>query len=452
MNLRRLVKPISGSYRGLFAPTQRRSVLVALVILSLVSASSTFAAQEPATMAVCPTCRFTSIKEAVRYAPAGSLIVVHAGYYHESNIIVDKPLKIVGEGWPIVNGGGLSDVITITADSVSLSGFVVQHSGTGTYGDPAGIKVNKVRGCVIENNQVVDDLFGIYLAVSTDCQVKNNFVRGHTLSESFGGNAIHLWNCRRVVVEHNRVSGYRDGLYFEFLHDSTIAGNLSEHNLRYGMHTMYSADNSYRNNILRNNRAGEVLMYSQRLLVTGNRIEHNWGAACYGALLKDLDDSRLERNLFLHNSVGLYTENSNQNTIAENEFLNNGIAVRVLADSDGNRFTDNAFDANTFDVATNSTTTWDNSFDRNYWSSYHGYDLNGDGIGDVPYHPVALFTVLAENYPATMILLRSPFAELLQIAELAIPVLTPKALADAHPLMRRPPWSKSVTFASASDR
>ncbi|HVB59481.1 MAG TPA: nitrous oxide reductase family maturation protein NosD [Candidatus Acidoferrales bacterium] len=422
------------------------------LVVVLGAACSARAAQAPATVVVCPTCRFTSIKEAVRDAPAGSRILVRGGYYHEGNIVVDKPLKILGEGWPIVDGRGLSDVITVTADDVSFSGFVVQHSGTGALGDPAGIKVSKVRGCVIENNRVLDDLFGIYLAVSTDCEVRNNLVRGHTISASFGGNAIHLWNCSHVVVENNRVSGYRDGLYFEFLHDSAIVGNLSEHNLRYGMHTMYSADNSYRDNILRNNQAGEVLMYSKRLLVTGNRIEHNWGAACYGALLKGLDDSRLERNLFLHNSVGLYAEDSNHNTLAENKFLGNGIAARVLADSDGNRFTDNVFDANTFDVATNSSKTSDNSFDGNYWSSYRGYDLNRDGIGDVPYHPVALFTVLAENYPATMVLLRSPFAELLQVAERAIPLLTPKALADTEPLMRRPSWSKSVTFASASAR
>jgi nitrous oxidase accessory protein len=403
-------------------------------------------------LVVCPSCPVSSLREAIAKAADGSRIIVRGGVYREGRIIIDKKLDLAGEGWPVVDGGGKFQVITVRADGVRIRGFVVRHSGTGALGDPAGIKVEGARGCVIENNRVLDDLFGIYLSAASDCIVRDNEVRGHTVSESFGGNAIHLWNCRHVTVENNRVSGYRDGLYFEFMHQSTVVGNLSERNLRYGMHTMYSADNSYRNNTLRDNQAGEVLMYSRRLVVTGNRIEHNWGSACDGALLKDLDQSRLEGNLFIRNSVGLYAENSNHNTIEDNEFLNNGIAARVLADSDGNLFRENAFDANTFDVATNSTVTSGNTFIRNYWSAYRGYDLNGDGIGDVPYRPVALFMVLVENYPCAIILLRSPFAELLDVAERAIPVLTPKALADNQPLMRRPSWSKSASFERVSAR
>lgn len=401
---------------------------------------------------VCPTCAVTSLEEAVRKAAPDSEILVHAGVYRESGIVIAKPLRIVGEGWPVVDGSHKGEVFTVTANDVRISGFVVRNSGASFTADWAGIKIKNARRCLIENNRLLDDFFAIYLAASSDCIVRNNEVLGHAVSEAFSGNAIHLWNCRRITVRNNRVSGHRDGLYFEFLHDSTIVGNLSDRNLRYGMHTMYSADNSYRNNILRDNKAGEVLMYSKRLVVTGNRIQHNWGAACDGALLKDLDDSRIEGNLFEHNSIGLYSEDSNRNRIMDNEFLNNGIAVRVMADSTDNLFSGNAFDANTFDVATNSISTSDNTFARNYWSAYRGYDLNGDSIGDIPYHPVALFTMLIENYPAAMFLLRSPLARLLDIAERAIPVLTPKMLADNEPLMERPSWSKSATFENASAR
>ncbi|WP_331964117.1 nitrous oxide reductase family maturation protein NosD [Candidatus Binatus sp.] len=418
----------------------------------LVVAPRMTAAAPPSEIDVCPSCPFSSLTVAVREAPAGSRIVVRGGIYHEHGITVNKPLEIVGQGWPVIDGGRVGETITVTSDDVRIGGLVVQNSGSAFASDPAGIKVKNSRRCVIERNRLLNDFFAIYLAASSECTVRDNEVRGDAVSEALSGNAIHLWNCRKIVVEGNRVSGHRDGLYFEFLHDSTIADNLSEHNLRYGMHTMFSADNSYRGNTLRDNSAGEVLMYSKRLVVSGNLIEHNWGAACDGALLKDLDESRIADNLFIRNSVGLYAEDSNRNRIERNKFLNNGIAVRVMADSIGNSFAANSFEANSFDVATNSLSTSENNFDGNYWSGYRGYDLNGDGIGDVPYHPVSLLAVLIENYPASVILLRSPFARMLELAETAIPVLTPKVLVDNRPLMWRPSWSKSATSKSASAR
>ena len=430
-------------------PLARRLQLALAAIFLLVAAGRVSPAALPP-IVVCPGCAISSLTAAVRDAPAGSRIIVRSGLYRESGITVDKPLEIVGESWPVIDGGGTGEVITVASNDVQISGLVVQNSGQAFVADLAGIKVKNSRRCVIQGNRLLNDFFAIYLAASSDCTVSGNEIRGTAVSEAFSGNAIHLWNCRRIVVTGNRVSGHRDGLYFEFLHDGTITGNLSEHNLRYGMHTMFSADNSYRDNTLRDNRAGQVLMFSKNLVVTGNRIEHNWGAACDGALLKDLDASRIEHNLFIRNSVGLYAENSNRNRIADNEFLNNGFAVRVMADSIGNSFTGNSFDANTFDVATNSLSASDNDFDGNYWSRYRGYDLNRDGIGDVPYRPVSLFAVLMENYPAAVLLLRSPFARLLDVAETAIPVLTPTVLADNRPLMWRPSWSKSATSENTS--
>ena len=53
--------------------------------------------------------------------------------------------------------------------------------------------------------------------------------------------------------------------------------------------------------------------------------------------------------------------------------------------------TGNNFLSNTFDVSTNGSLVL-NSFNYNYWDKYEGYDLNKDNIGDIPYHPVSLFS------------------------------------------------------------
>ena len=77
-------------------------------------------------------------------------------------------------------------------------------------------------------------------------------------------------------------------------------------------------------------------------------------------------------------------------------------------------------------------------FDGNRWDEYHGYDLNRDGVGDTPFHPVRLFAYVVEQHPAALLLLRAPLVAILDAAERVLPVLTPEALVDRRPLMRPP--------------
>jgi nitrous oxidase accessory protein len=107
-----------------------------------------------------------------------------------------------------------------------------------------------------------------------------------------------------------------------------------------------------------------------------------------------------------------------------------------MADATENAFVHNRFEGNTFDVTTNSQASSPSTFAENYWASYTGYDLDRDGIGDVPYRPVRLFAVLAEQNKPLMILLHSFLLDLLDAAERVIPLITPETLADARPLMR----------------
>jgi nitrous oxidase accessory protein len=77
-----------------------------------------------------------------------------------------------------------------------------------------------------------------------------------------------------------------------------------------------------------------------------------------------------------------------------------------------------------------------NRFFNNYWDKYEGYDLNKDLIGDVPFHPVSMYSMVIERNPNTVMLLRSFMVSLLDKAEKAIPGLTPEYLVDEQPLMK----------------
>jgi nitrous oxidase accessory protein len=177
-------------------------------------------------------------------------------------------------------------------------------------------------------------------------------------------------------------------------------------------------------------------MYTENVVMEGNLFHHNWGSAAFGLLLKDIRDSRIVNNVFRQNSVALYAEGSNRMTVQGNEFIENGWAVKIMANSEDNLFTDNNFVGNTFDVATNSRQAY-STFRGNYWDAYHGYDLDRDGYGDVPFRPVRLFSLLVERNEPALALLRSLLVDVLDAAERVIPSLTPQTLVDEHPRMGR---------------
>jgi nitrous oxidase accessory protein len=91
-----------------------------------------------------------------------------------------------------------------------------------------------------------------------------------------------------------------------------------------------------------------------------------------------------------------------------------------------------------FDVTTNSRSSYRNVFERNYWDAYRGYDLNHNGVGDVPFRPVRFFSILIEQHRPAMILVRSLLSRALDAAERAFPALTPAAVLDEQPLMTPP--------------
>jgi len=418
----------------------RRLPLHGALLLAL--AAGVFALAEDAlagTHLVCPDCAYSSVGAAIAAAGPGDRIVVSGGTYREGTIVVDKSLTLTGQGWPVLDGEGRHEVLLITADDVTVEGFVLRSTGTSHTEDRAAIKTMQVQGCVIRDNRIEDAFFGIYLGKTRHCEVVGNVVHGEAVSEAGSGNAIHLWDCLDVTVADNDLRGHRDGIYLEFVRAGNVHGNVSQDNARYGLHFMFSDDSSYRDNTFRRNAAGVAVMYSRRIEMVGNRFEENWGPSVYGLLLKEINDSYIAGNIFDRNSVGVYFDGANRTDVTLNDFTRNGYAIRVLGSSMGVAVRQNNFIGNTFDVSTNSPRSY-NTFVENYWDAYQGYDLDRDGIGDVPYRPVRRFALIIESFPESMVLLRSPLQQVMDYAERVVPVFTPDAIKDSRPLMRPVRW------------
>lgn len=379
-----------------------------------------------------------SITAALAIVARGGMIMVHPGTYRDTTIVINKPVTIIGERYPVLDGESKRQIMTVTGDSVTLRGLEFRNVGVAYTEDLAAIKVVRGRDCRIVGNRINNAFFGIYLQEASDCTVEGNVIVASHERDATSGNGIHLWHSRDITIVGNRISGQRDGIYFEFVRQAHVRDNLSENNIRYGLHFMFSDSCDYKNNTFRHNGAGVAVMYTHNVQMIGNRFQDNTGAAAYGLLLKEISDSKLVNNVFAHNTSGLYADGATRLYASHNTFLDNGWALKLQSSTEDAVFTRNNFAGNTFDVSTNSRST-SSRFIGNYWSGYEGYDLDRDGKGDVPYHPVRLTSVVVAQYEPALILLRSNFLELMDAAERVIPALTPATLQDSAPSMR---WVK----------
>ena len=379
--------------------------------------------------------RIQSIKEAIALAKNGDTLLVESGIYKEGNIILEKSLVIIGKNLPVLDGEHKYEILTIHANNVTIQGLKFINTGIASINDLAAIKILDSKGLHISDNQFENAFFGIYLANSSQSWIENNVLTAKGNYESQIGNGIHLWKCEHVTIHNNKIKGHRDGIYFEFVTNSLITNNHSEGNLRYGLHFMFSHNDEYHNNRFVNNGAGVAVMYTKNVKMIGNSFEQNWGSSAYGLLLKDIRDSEVRLNHFTENTIGIHLEGVSRTHFEKNTFNGNGYAVRLQASSDDNVFTENNFSSNTFDLVTNGTLVL-NKINRNYWDKYQGYDLNKDGVGDVPFHPVNMYSMIIERIPAAVLLWRSFFVMLIDRAEKAIPVMTPENLKDDFPTMK----------------
>lgn len=375
-----------------------------------------------------------SIKDAVEHSSAGDRIIVKQGTYYEFGIVITRKIELIGENYPVIDGGSKGEIITVRADSVVIKGLRVQNTGISSMKDNAAIKIENSAGCTVQSNKLANNYFGIYLAGSKKCSVLYNEVLSNAVTESSSGNGIHLWKCDSISIKNNFISGHRDGIYFEFVTNSRVENNSSYKNIRYGLHFMFSNGDDYENNVFGENGAGVAVMYTKNVKMINNRFENNWGSNSYGLLLKDITDSRIYNNTFYKNTAGIYSEGVTRVNITHNSFTENGYALKILGNCTEDTVSMNNFSSNTFDVATNSSRNV-NIFTGNYWDKYGGYDLDKDGIGDVQYRPVSMFSMIVEETPEALFLLRSFVVDLLDIAEKVAPVFIPETLADDKPRM-----------------
>ena len=378
---------------------------------------------------------YSTIHEAIQMAKNGDTVKVFEGRYLEKNLLINKPIILLGVGYPVIDGEYKYEIISIKSSEVTIQGFRVIHSGISSMEDFAGIKIYNAHNVIIKDNILEDTFFGIYSLFGSNCTIENNKLTAFKKEEHQSGNGIHCWKSDSMRIIANSITGHRDGIYFEFVTNSVIWRNVSENNMRYGLHFMFSNNNAYITNVFKNNGAGVAVMFSHHVKMFHNYFEENWGDASYGLLLKEISDGYIENNRFEKNTTGIFMEGANRIQMNHNVFKNNGWAMKIQASCMDITVTTNNFIGNTFDVGTNGSLVL-NSFNGNYWDKYDGYDINKDQKGDIPFRPVSMYSIIVEKNPPAMMLFRSFITTLLDKTEKVLPSLTPENFKDAFPLMK----------------
>ena len=379
---------------------------------------------------------------ALAEALPGDTVVLGRGV-HAGPLRMDRRVTLRGEPGAVVDGGGRATVLTVTADGARIEDLTLRGSGPRILTVDCGVHVRQAARVALRRVRLTDVLYGVYAERADDLVIEDCSFAGHVRpgDEDGAGNGIHLWYSHGGTVRRDTCTRFLDGIYLSFANRAHVEESVLEDAGRYGLHTMYCQDGRVVASRFRRNVAGCAIMFSNHLRLEGNEFAHNRGPRTYGVLLRDCSAGEFIANRLVDNTIAVFMDNSNRNRIRDNLVQDNGWGVLLFSSCAKNTFAGNAFINNDYPVALDMRRS-DNRFDDgergNYWGDSAPYDLNGDGVSDVPYSPVSAFAFVSKQYPDLAILARSPAVAALTVAERVIPALRPSEVVDGRPMVSPP--------------
>ncbi|RLF41506.1 MAG: hypothetical protein DRN12_03150 [Thermoplasmata archaeon] len=334
---------------------------------------------------------FTSIQTAISEASPGDTIRVYSGTYNE-NIEVDKEnLTIEGinyelgtgddNGYPSIIGDGNDDVVKITSDNISFSGFIIQNSGKSYY--DAGIEIHSNNSEVFRNG-LTGNFYGVVINYCHKNVVRENYIAGNTMD------GIYMMYTSDNIISNNQITenGFQ-GVFLYDADDNEIKDNILSLNGKDGIHLRnLCAYNTISDNTIYSNNIDGIKLWepgNNYNTIIGNEIYSNRfnGIHIMNSNNNEIYENEIKLNLLNGIHIGDASDNIIQRNTIRDSF-SEGIMI-LGGDSNNNLiYYNNIINDTALD---NGNNIWDSGYPSggNYWSYYSGTDNDNDGIGDIPY-------------------------------------------------------------------
>ncbi len=316
-----------------------------------------------------PKGRSDLLKSALLKAPAGSVVNLAGGEF-VGNFEIKHPITLQSFDGAMLNAKHHSTILSVLAANVIIKNIHFKNSGTNiTNKDSCVYLSSKAHHAIISDNAFDQCEFAVWIDGASNVLVKNNKIRGTAQKIiSDRGNALHVFYTKNTVISDNRISLGRDGVYISNSTKVKILNNKMDHT-RFGIHYMYSDNCTIRDNATTNSRIGAALMYSKQLYVKNNVFTYNDE---HGLLLRNILNSKIDRNTSTNNADGIFIGGSYYNIIINNTFADNMLGAQITSGSTDNDVYDNNFINNRLAVKylNVQSLVWGEHGKGNYWSSY----------------------------------------------------------------------------------
>ena len=390
-------------------------------------------------------------------AEPGDEIVMSRGTY-EGTFSIPTPLSLRGSKGAIIDAGGKGTCLEIKTSGVKVSDLTLKNYGADLYERNSGVLINEgSRDIFLKGLKIEGAGFGIRADKSekihiSGCEIRGN-KRKHVLDR---GDGVYFNYVKDAVLENNKILYTRDGLYFENTDRTQSSGNYFGA-LQYGIHYMYTRGDSAWNNEAEACIGGYALMSSEKIRLFDNLSKRT---VEFGVLLNETDASEVTNNHVERvknprgkpsldtEGKGIFIYGGGINTVKGNSFEACDIGAGVAMGGEGTVLHNNRFVGNRLQVRYigSASVEWSKDGVGNFWSSYQGWDLNRDGVGDVPYQPNDSLDRLFWLYPQSRFLMDSPLVVFLRFISAQFQLDRGQGIVDSNPIMHDPAALKEGTI------
>lgn len=384
------------------------------------------------------------LQAAVDSAEDGTALCLEPGS-HYGPLTVTKSVEIWGPRDAVIRSSGEGTTIELETNGAALTGLTVDGSG-GRF-DTLDAAVHVVADDIrVEGVRVQNAAFGVLVEKANRARILNNVVQGPDEGPlGLRGDGIRLWETRDSKIWDNQVIGCRDMVVWYSSNNELLRNRVVRS--RYGTHFMYSHGNRVEGNQYIDNVVGIFIMYSRNLVLHNNLLARSSGAGGMGLGIKESGNLTVTDNAFIANTKGVYMDTAplepdDFNTFENNAFFHSGVAVVMHSSARRNAFLGNQFVSNHSQLQVEGggnalEVEWiGNSFD-----DYAGYDMDGDGFGDIPYELRRLSSELESTYPQLQFFRGAITLALLDAISSLFPIVEPQTtLIDPRPAMRTASW------------